>query len=145
MEKKTITGIPLSIWSDQILKVSYVKVLESDFVEEVKLPTEVNNYKNRHLIQPNYLLSMELIKTKKNWVLRSVLQAFKICELNEFQDYLHFSNLVKKIDESVICGQQITGGINIFQQALEEIPHWDNTQIQIIQSKWQSFLGYGKT
>lgn len=97
MEHREVYGIPLKTFSDEIFKVSYIKVLTEDSLESVRLPTDIKNYKLQHLIQPSYLLNLELIKTKKNWVLKGINRFEKVCNLQTYKDYLKHTEMVNLV------------------------------------------------
>lgn len=103
MEIKEITGIPLQIFTDEIFNVSYLRFLTTEKLKVIKLPTNIQNYKLRHLINSNHLLDVELVKTKKNWILKSINSHKKLCQLEEYNDYLKHSEitnlLIKYIKE----------------------------------------------
>lgn len=97
MELREIQGIVLQHRTDQVFGITYTMVLSQDHLESIKLPTLVQNYKFGHLLNPNYLLHLELVKTKKNWVLKSVLNYERISNPAKYEDFLKQSECIKLV------------------------------------------------
>lgn len=108
MEQREIIGIPLKVINDEIFKVTYVRFLSQTSLETIKLPTNLQDYKFGHLISPNYLLHIEVIKTKKNWILKDVLASERIANPNAYQDFLKQSEVVKLLLEYMREDQEIS-------------------------------------
>ncbi len=97
MEIKNIWFLPLKVYSDEVLRVSYLKILTRDKFETIKLPTSLENYKFSYNLTPQNLLFGELIKTRKNWILKNILETKNLVELENFEAYLKLSEMVKII------------------------------------------------
>ena len=97
MQHLEVQGIPLKISGDQIMRVGYLSFLTKDSVMSIKLPTNVENYRLAHLLQPNYLLDIELVKTKKNWILKSIQKYQNICKLESYKDYTNHAEMIKLV------------------------------------------------
>jgi hypothetical protein len=108
MQIRQISGLLLGIFDDEILRVSYAKILTNDKVESVRLPTNVDNYKYKHLLQPNYKLELELIKTRKNWILKSILGYKELYKPNCWDEHLKYCQVITKIKENLIEEQETT-------------------------------------
>lgn len=91
MEVRCIHGLPLKIYTDSAAGFSYLTFLSSDKVESIRLPVEISLFKQNYLLSPNYMLDLELIKTKKNWVLKDILSSNLILDLKSWNDYLKHS------------------------------------------------------
>jgi len=65
MQIRNFLAIVLSHYTDEISHLSYIKVLNENKVETLKLPTSITNYRYQHLLRPNFLLEVEVVKTKK--------------------------------------------------------------------------------
>jgi hypothetical protein len=107
MEFREETAIALNHYNDEIFKVSYLRILTSTKIESVKLPTVIDNYKFSHLLNPNYLLGLELIKTKKNWVLRNISSSDRISQPTSYLDFLRQSEIIKLVLEHIREDQEI--------------------------------------
>jgi len=94
METKKFTGIVLQVHTDAISKVSYIKVLTQDCVESYKLPTDKENYKFGYLLSPKKIITGELIKTRKNWVLTTVLETRDLWQPQTFADYIRLTESI---------------------------------------------------
>ncbi len=117
MQIRQINGLLLGIFDDEILKVSYAKILTNDKVESVRLPTNIANYKYKHLLQPNYKLDLELIKTRKNWILKSILGYSELYRPNNFQEHLKYCQLITKVKENLIEEQE-TNALDFLEKHL---------------------------
>jgi hypothetical protein len=106
MQIRQISGLLLGIFDDEILRVSYAKILTNNKLESIRLPTNVANYKYKHLLQPNHKLELELIKTRKNWILKSILGFTEIYKPNCFDEYLKYCQVVTRIKENLIEEQE---------------------------------------
>jgi len=105
MQSRVFTGIVLEVRTDALSKVSYIKVLTTDSVEFFKLPTNVDSYKYGFLLSPKKIITGEIVKTKKNWVLRSILTTKDIWDPQNFTDYLSFTQGIKLLAESLKEGE----------------------------------------
>jgi hypothetical protein len=94
METKKFTGIVLQVHTDAISKVSYIKVLTQDSVQSYKLPTSQENYKFGYLLSPKKIITGELIKTRKNWVLTTVLETRDLWQPQTFADYIRLTESI---------------------------------------------------
>ncbi|NJK70955.1 MAG: hypothetical protein HC932_01680 [Thermales bacterium] len=97
MEKRIINCIPLAKTNDEVFKITYLTMLTENSVESIKLPTNFNNYKYSHLIRPDYLLNLEIIKTRKNWILKNILKFQQINQPACYNDFLKQSEISKII------------------------------------------------
>ncbi len=101
METKTIKGIAVSIFQDKIFKISYVNFLSQDEYFKIKLPCEFSEYKYQHLLQPSFMLDCEIVKTKKNWILKHILRYEQICNPSSFSEFIKLSQICQIIDKQV--------------------------------------------
>jgi hypothetical protein len=107
MEIRQVKGIFVSFFTDSVLNLSYGKILTEKGVESLRFPTSLDNYKYKHLIQPHYLLHIEIVKTKKNWVITSVLGHEELYKPQTYDDYVKLSEISKILGKNVI-DEQIT-------------------------------------
>ena len=105
MDTKKFTGIVLETRTDSISKVSYIKVLTQDSVESFKLPTTQENYKFGYLLSPKKIITGELVKTRKNWVLTTVLETRDLWEPQTFADYLRLSEAIGYLSAALKEGE----------------------------------------
>jgi hypothetical protein len=105
MEQKVIKFIPLIKSSDEIFKISYLTILSEETLDSIKLPTNFDNYKYSHLIKPNYLLTGEIIKTRKNWILKSILSYEAFHQPISYSDFLKQSEICKIILKHIHQGE----------------------------------------
>ncbi len=107
MELRNLQIIPLGHRTDELMNVTYLKVLGQQQIESVKLPTAFKNYRLQHLLRPNYLLEVELVKTKKNWVLKNILAHQEFCDLCRYTEHLKFSEIIALINKYSHDGQEV--------------------------------------
>lgn len=95
MEIRNFWMIALDPWTDDMMKLSYIKILTSEKFETIKLPTSINLYKHSHLISPENILHVEVVKTKKNWVLKNILEYKKIAHPKTYLEYTRLAYINK--------------------------------------------------
>ena len=105
MEIRQVKGIFVHIFNDTVLNISYGKILTEKRVESLKFPTNINNYKYRHLVQPHYLLHIEIVKTRKNWIVKSILGHQELYNPETYDDFVKLSEISKIISDNVIDEQ----------------------------------------
>jgi hypothetical protein len=94
MEKRDFWCLPLKIYTDDVFGVTYVRVISQTHYESLKIPSALAKFKHQHVLHPQYLLHVEVVKTRKNWILKNVLSYKQVIVLNEYQDYLIQAQLV---------------------------------------------------
>jgi hypothetical protein len=137
-ELKTVTGIILDTFQDTMIKTSYIKVLTTDKIESIRLPSSLENYKYKYLLQPNYLLELELVKTRKNWILKDILSHESFYTPVTFEDYLSFGQLSKSIKENTRDQQQT----DILGFVIEYFRVFPKLNIQHFELRLQQALGF---
>jgi hypothetical protein len=105
MEIQQITGTFVEIFTDSVLGISYGKFFTFDTVISIKLPTQIDSYKYRHLLQANFLLEIEIVKTKKNWIIKNILNSKIIYEPASYNEYLLFAECIKLVRQNIREGQ----------------------------------------
>lgn len=93
METRRLWLWPIDQYGDEVLKLGYIKVLSEAKFESIKIPTNLANYRYQHLISPMYVLFVEVIKTRKNWILKDILDYRQIFKPIEYSDYLKLTEL----------------------------------------------------
>ncbi len=106
MEIRTIKGVFIETFHDSILGISYGKILTNDTLESVKFPTNLENYKYKYVIQPNFLVEVELVKTRKNWIVKTILNYKTFFEPQDYGDYLNLSEIIKILQKNIMEEQK---------------------------------------
>jgi len=115
---KQITGVVIKVFSDQLLKLSYATILTPFNCQKVKLPTSFENYKYNYLLRPNYLLTLEAVKTRKNWILKSVVNYQEILNLSNYHQFEIVSQMCQKLNDKVKENQEVDS-LNLFLDFLQ--------------------------
>jgi hypothetical protein len=102
MEIRQVKGIFVNVFTDSVLNLSYGKILTEKRVESLRFPAALDNYKYKHLIQPHFLLHVEIIKTRKNWIVKSILGHEELYKPETYDDYVKLSEISKILSSSVI-------------------------------------------
>jgi hypothetical protein len=97
MQIRQIRGLPLKYYYDDLLHIGYLKFLSLQQVETLKLPTNPTNYKYTHLLAIHYVLNLEVVKTRKNWVLKSILDYHTLFKPTTYLGFVKESELVNLI------------------------------------------------
>ncbi len=98
MQVRNFVAIFLSHYTDEISYLSYIKVLTENKVETLKLPTSLTNYRYQHLLKPNLLLEVEVVKTKKNWILTGIFSYKPYCHPKTYHDHLKLAAIINLIN-----------------------------------------------
>ena len=107
MEIRTVQAILLGHRVDELMNISYLKILTEEYIESVKLPTAIQNYRLQHLLQPNFLLEMELVKTKKNWIVKGILNHREFCLPTNYAEHLKIAEIINLINKYSREGQEL--------------------------------------
>lgn len=141
MEFRTITGLVLATSVDEVWNITFAKILTEDGLETIKIPSLIKDFKQGHIIKPDNLLQIEIVKTKKNWIIKNINRSHRWCEPASFNDYLKLSRLLEFLAKSIKVGEKtdcLKFIINYFtNKNIEEIDT-DNFQISFL-----TFMGYG--
>jgi hypothetical protein len=105
MEIRQVKGIFVNVFTDSVLNLSYGKILTEKRVESLRFPSAVDNYKYKHLIQPHYLLHIEIVKTKKNWIVKSILGYEELYKPQTYDDFVKLSEICKILSKNIIDEQ----------------------------------------
>lgn len=97
MQTREESILVLGHYTDEIFKITYLRSLTRTHYESFKLSGTFENHKLSHLLNPNYLIQAELVKTKKNWILKNILHFQRISHPLTYGDFLRQSELVKII------------------------------------------------
>lgn len=106
MKFRELTFLTLDIYTDELSNLTYLKILTSSAFETIKLPTTLSKYKLQHLIQPHFLLTGDLVCTRKNWILRDILSFKKIFKPENFSDFEKINQINQIILKYLHEGQE---------------------------------------
>jgi hypothetical protein len=132
MEFKETTIIVLKKYNDSLLNTTFLKVLSQDSVLTIRLPTRLENYKLAHLINPSLLLGVELVKTKKNWVLKNITSSQPYLELQSYVCHTNLSKILQHVekftreDQDVILQDFLMNYVNKNPLKILDITHFES-------------------
>ena len=69
---KQILGFVLKIREDLIINSAFAQILTPHSLIEVKLPTKVENYRYRSVLNFGHVLALDLVKTRKHWIVTHI-------------------------------------------------------------------------
>lgn len=118
MELREITGITLSIWQDHVMDTSFVNILTEAELFSAKLPSTITRYKLAHLINPEYLLDFELVKTRKNWIIKNIVIRKRIAQPGSYDEHTIFAEMIKTIQKLTHSDQQ-TNSLSVLLRFLQ--------------------------
>jgi hypothetical protein len=121
MQIRTIKGVFINFYHDSILGLTYGKILTEESLESVRFPTLLENYKYKHLVEPNCFVEIEIIKTRKNWIVKEIITSHPIYQPRDFQDYMDMCEVIKLTRENIIDEQQ-TNFLGHFVNYFQNIP-----------------------
>ena len=107
MEIRKVVAIVLKKYSDEILGIAYIKLLTHETVEWVRVQTTLDKYKYNGLLEPRYVLEIELVKSKKNWILKTILSKHIWYKATNYKDYLKFAHFLEIIENHTTEGQEL--------------------------------------
>lgn len=85
---------------DSVWGVVYLKILTFRGVEIVKT-------KNRGVLDlpPYQFYEAEMVKTKKNWIVKNILKSYNWCRPDSFEDYLKVAQVIECLNSSLRDGE----------------------------------------
>jgi hypothetical protein len=101
MQHKIIQGILFSIHTDTLYKGDYGLILTNKNVEKIKFPASFKNFKESHLMQMNMVCEVELVKTKKNWIVSKVISSQIFYTPLDYQDFLAFTQCIVELKSNL--------------------------------------------
>jgi hypothetical protein len=138
MQQREVWALPISLFTDELLPFCYIKILSFTHFESVKLGTKLESCKFKHLINPNYLLKLELVKTRKNWIVKQVLEYKKVCSPELYNDFLKQTHLIKLIQANVTEDEEVSI-LPFVLESLSSISTFNEAQFELDIKK---LLGY---
>lgn len=107
MEIREITGLFVSVYTDDLMPFSYIKILTDTTLESVKLPSRFRDSKFAHYCSPYNLIKLEIIRTRKNWIVRDIAIVETIVSEVSFSHMLKHTHMLKVLAENITEGQQL--------------------------------------
>lgn len=71
-EVKQVQAYILRIREDMLIDSCFCEILTPELYMEVKLPSKVDDYRYKPLINFGFLLQLDLIKTRKHWIVTHI-------------------------------------------------------------------------
>lgn len=139
MEQKFTKCLILKNHSDELGKYVFLKILTEENVEIIKLSKALES-KSKNLFQPDKIYTIELIKTRKNWILKSILQFEQWCFPSRFQDFLLLAQIVSSLESSLKVGE-LTSALS-FTKKYFNLIGIDKCNLQNFNESLQVQLGY---
>lgn len=138
MELREIKGIVLRTYSDELFKFTYIKFLTDSTLENIKIPTQIDNFKLNHVLNPNFLLEIEIIKTRKNWILKNILEYTRICDPKRYIDFIKQSEMAKLTLANIEEEQEV----EILNFVIESIKNIESLDLKEYEKKLLTRLGF---
>jgi hypothetical protein len=92
-ESKQVKGYFLRVREDFILNSALGEILTDKTLLEVKLPAKLENYKYRSMLNFGNLLTFDLVKTRKHWIVTHI-ECYEKLDYSAWS-YLKFEVLVQ--------------------------------------------------
>lgn len=138
MELREIKGIVLRTYSDELFKFTYIKFLTDSTLENIKIPTQIDNFKLNHVLSPNFLLEIEIVKTRKNWILKNILEYTRICDPKRYIDFIKQSEMAKLTLANIEEEQEV----EILDFVIESIKNIESLDLKDYEKKLLTRLGF---
>ncbi len=106
IEIRRIKGVFINYYNDSIMGLTYGKILTEELLESVRFPTLLENYKYKHLVEPNCLVEIEVVRTRKNWIVKEIISSHPVYIPCDFQDYMNMCDVIKLTRENIIDEQR---------------------------------------
>lgn len=121
--------------------ITYLKILTEQQVETIKLPRSIHEFKYRHQLKANSLLQLELIKTRKNWILVRIISSIDFLTPDSYRDYLNLAECLKLVSANLKENQQ-TDTLEWLKGYFAS--NWPNFNIQLFTHSFSKHLGFGE-
>jgi hypothetical protein len=106
METKELTGVIISVKSDTVFKVCYIKFLTESRVVTLKVTTSSEESRFQNYFDPTHIVTVEIVKTRKNWILKQILKAKKIHPISDYSKMLNLASKMHIVDKNLVDGQE---------------------------------------
>jgi len=140
MQVRNLVAIFLGHYTDEISHLSYIKVLTEKKIETLKLPTSLTNYRYQHLLKPDLLLEVEVVKTKKNWILTGILSYQPYCYPKTYHDHLKLAAIISLINQ--FCHEGQPTGILDWLTKKFDLSNLEAVDLYIFESELLKQLGF---
>ena len=107
MQKKEDRGIITKIFTDKIGSYGYLSFLGQDAFYSIKISGDPARSRFKHLFNPNYIVTVDLIKTKKNWILKDVYASEKLHTKGLYKAYTLQAEIAHTINTYVKSDQEL--------------------------------------
>jgi len=108
MQTRTIIGLPISIFSDSVMKISFITVLTATHVEVVKISKDIHNYRHADTLKGVYIVELDLVKTRKHWIIQDIVHSQKLFLLEKYADFIHHKDILQMLKKYTTQEQEIT-------------------------------------
>jgi hypothetical protein len=85
--------LPIGLTTDEALGISYMHCMSGTSFRSVKLPTVASKYTQSGILNILHLIDCQLIKTRKNWILKEIHTSTQILHPSNYVDYIMINNL----------------------------------------------------
>jgi hypothetical protein len=138
MEFREIKGVVLRCYSDELFKFTYIRFLSENTLESIKIPTQLENFKLNHILNPNFLLHIEIIKTRKNWILKNIIEYTRIGEPVKYIDFIKQSEMTKLTLENIQEDQEV----NVLDFFIHSVQNIDLLDLKEYEKNLLTRLGF---
>lgn len=121
-ESKQIKGYILKVREDFILNSALAEILTDSTLFEIKLPAKLENYKYKSLLNFGNLLSFDLVKTRKHWVVTHI-ECYEKLRYSTWS-YLKFEMLIH-MNKALLQNLHIDQECQIFEWLRNELNKLD--------------------
>lgn len=140
MEIREVQGLPIGFYHDSIVGFTYCRLLTFEGVESVKMSKSLEKLSYGHLMRPDYLVTLELKKTRKNWIVSEVLNFEPLHQTNNYAEISLYSQMIQLLQKHTRVGQDI----DILEWFTNQVDYGiKHVNIQDFEVKLLHSLGFG--
>ena len=143
MKFRELTFLTLANYTDELSNLTYLKILTNSAFETIKLPTVLSKYKLQHLIQPHFLITADLVCTRKNWILRDISSFQKLFEPQNFSDFEKINQINQIILKYLHEGQE-TEILPFLLDYFKQFPILEELNLKEFQNQVSIKTGFGE-
>jgi hypothetical protein len=108
MEHLEAKGLVLGVFKDTVDGYGYLWFLSEFNFFSIKVSGDPDRSPFKHLFNPNYYLSLDLIKTRKNWILKDVYQSFKLHNGGSYQAFSYQAEVAHLLIKYLHADQEVS-------------------------------------
>jgi hypothetical protein len=141
MQIRTEKILIINSYRDEVAGIFYMRVLTENKCENLRIGKNFEKQSFKHLLQPNYLLQVELIKTVKNWILKEVFSYQVLFTPKTYSDYEKIASIQKILNQLLHEGQEtdlLIHLINYFKNI-----ELKDLKVEDFENKVLNILGFG--